>query len=113
LSEQLDDTEVDSKKDLRNLEVALQLLWEKARLVSENLLQLKQENRQLKEKLGEFERSRGTREAELETRERTIQDLRATIANLQANGTGAFNREERESMQEKIKGLIEKLNGRL
>ncbi len=105
--------EVTQPKDLRSLEASLQLLWEKARRVSEVILQLKESNQQLRVKVAELEEREQEMRTALEAKEKEVDRLRHDVQRLQMNGSEAFTKEEREAIKARIKELIAKINARL
>jgi hypothetical protein len=131
LPEQLLDAETAEKKDLRQLEESLQLLWEKARLVSDLLLRLKTENKELQGRLSslELKERRSSEELrqreqelelkerrwteELQQREHEIEQVRVQLAHAQSNGNSLFSKEESETLKSRLKELINKINSRL
>lgn len=113
MPEQQVEPEVTQPKDLRSLEASLQLLWEKARRVSEVILQLKEANQQWKGRVAELEQREQEMKAALEVKEKEVERLRHDVQKLQMNGSEAFTKEEREAMKARIKELIAKINARL
>jgi chromosome segregation ATPase len=113
LSEQLMDAGTTEKKDLRQLEESLQLLWEKARRVSDLILRLKAENKELQGRVSSLElKERGCVE-ELQNREQMLKEVRAQLAQMQSNGKSLFSKEELETLKIRLKELIFKINSRL
>ena len=113
MPEQLIDAETAEKKDLRQLEEALQSLWEKARLVSDLLLRLKTENKELQSKLSSLELQERRWTEEIRQREREMEDVRAQLAHAQSNGSSLFSKEESEALKARLKELIVKINSRI
>ena len=108
-----EDTELASKRDLKQLAGSIQELWSKARRVSEMLLQVRGENAQLKSKNAELELSERESKARLEQREQELHKLRIEYVQLQSNGSSIFSKEEKDELKTKIKELISKINSRL
>ena len=108
-----EDTELASKKDLKQLATSIQELWSKARRVSELLLQLRGENGQLKSKIAELEQSERDGKARLEQREHELHKLKIDYVQLQSNGSSIYSKEEKDELKTKIKELISKINSRL
>ena len=108
-----EDTELANKKDLSHLAESIQILWTKARRVSDLLLQVRAENAQLKTRIAELERSEREVRARLEQREQELHMLKSEVVQLQSNGSSIFSKEEKEQMRGKVKELISKINSRL
>lgn len=104
---------VTDQKDLRSLESSLQSLWEKARRVSETILQLKEANQQLRRRVVELEAGEQLLKDSVSAKEKDLERLRHEVAKLQLNGSEAFSKEEKEAIKAKIKELIAKINARL
>lgn len=113
MPEQLIDAETTEKKDLRQLEESLQVLWEKARLVSDLLLRLKAENKELHSRLLSLEGKERRGAEELQRREQEIQEVREQLARAQSNGSNLFSKEESEALKVRLKELIARINSRL
>jgi hypothetical protein len=131
LPEQLLDIEMTDKKDLKHLEDALQILWDKARHVSDALLRLKAENKELQSRILslELKERRSTEELqhqisslelqkqhsmeELQNRERDLNEIRMQLAQAQSNGSSLFSKEESEVIKSRLKELIVKINSRV
>jgi chromosome segregation ATPase len=108
-----EDTELANKKDLKHLAESIQVLWTKARQVSDLLLQVRAENAQLKTKVAELERSEREVRTRLEQREQELHKLRTEYVQLQSNGSSIYSKQEKEELRTKIKELISKINSRL
>lgn len=104
---------VSDQKELRNLETSLQSLWEKARRVSETLLQMKESNQMLRGRVAELEQSERQLRETLMGKEKDLERLHHEVAKLQLNGSEAFTKEEKEALKAKIKEMIAKINARL
>jgi len=127
LPEQLIDAGAVEKKDLKQLEVSLQSLWEKARFVSDELLRLKKENRELQNRISSLEIKESQWAESLRQREQEFEDVtgqleksgheigevRKQLELAQLNGSGLFSKEESEVIKTRLKELIEKINSRL
>jgi hypothetical protein len=113
LPETQEETELAGKKELKNLAVAIQDLWSRARRVSDLLLQERAENARMKAKLVELEQSERNALSRLEQREHELSRLRLEYAQLQTNGSSIYTKEEKEALQAKIKEMISKINSRL
>jgi hypothetical protein len=113
LPEQIIGTETGEKRDLRQLEESLQSLWEKARLVSDLLLQLKAENKELHSKLSSLELKERRWAEESRRREQEMEEVRGQLAHEQSNGRSLFSKEESEALKSRLKELILKINSRI
>lgn len=113
MPEQQVEPEVMSGKDIKTLESSLQLLWEKARQVSEALLQIKEANVALRNRVSELEAGERQLQEELAGRERELDRVRQELTRLQPNGSEVFSKEEKEALKARIKELITKINARL
>jgi chromosome segregation ATPase len=111
--EQLFDAETVEKKDLRQLEESLHVLWEKARNVSDVLLRLKAENKELHGRISSLELKERRWAEELQSRERDLEEIRSQLAGAQSNGRSLFSKEESETLKLRLKELIVKINSRL
>ena len=111
--EQLFDTETVEKTDLKQLEESLQVLWEKARLVSDELLKLKAKNRELQNRLSGLEDNDRRKDEELKRRERELLEMHDQLEHAQSNGSSLFSKEELETVKLRLKELITKINSRL
>ncbi len=107
------DTEAAKTHDLRHLEESLQKLWDKARLVSDAIIRLKEENKELQDRIASLEATEGRLSSEGREREQELQRVRAQLQHLQSNGSGVFNRQEQEDLKVRVRELIGKINSRL
>lgn len=110
---QLTDAEAVENKGLRQLEASLQSLWEKAHLVSDQLLRLKSENKELQNRILSLESKESRWSEELRQRERELEKIHEQLAKAQSNGNSLFSKEESEALKIRIKELIVKVNSRL
>jgi len=113
LPEQLIDTETMDKKGLKRLEDALQILWDKARLVSDVLLRLKEENKELQNRILSLELKEHRSMEELQRREHDLNEIRTQLEHAQSNGNSFFSKEESEVLKSRLKELIVKINSRV
>ena len=113
MPEQLIDTEMTDKKGLKRLEDALQILWDKARLVSDVLLKLKAENKELQSQILSLELKERRSMEELQRREHDLNEIRTQLAQAQSNGSSLFSKEESEVLKSRLKELIMKINSRV
>jgi DNA repair exonuclease SbcCD ATPase subunit len=113
LPEQLIDTEMTDKKGLKRLEDALQALWDKARRVSDVLLQLKAENKELQSRILGLELKERRSMEELQHREHDLNEIRTQLEQTQSNGSSLFSKEESEVIKSRLKELINKINSRV
>ncbi|MBF8293835.1 MAG: hypothetical protein HW389_380 [Bacteroidetes bacterium] len=105
--------EVLSGKDIKTLENSLEALWDKARRVSEVLVQLKETNGVLQRKVEDFEIVEQNLKQELVAKERELERLRQEALRLQSNGSNILTKEEKEALKARIKDLIGKINSHL
>jgi hypothetical protein len=113
LPEQLIDTEMADKKDLKHLEDSLQILWDKARRVSDVILKLKAENKELQNRISGLELKEHRSIEELQRRENDLNEIRMELAKVQSNGSSLFSKEESEVFKSRLKELINKINSRV
>jgi len=102
-----------SGKDIKTLETLLEALWDKARRVSEVLVQLKETNGVLQRKVEDFEVVEQNLKQELAVKERELERLRQEALRLQSNGSNILTKEEKEALKARIKDLIGKINSHL
>jgi chromosome segregation ATPase len=113
LPEQQVEPEVMSGKDIESIESALQALWEKARHVSETVIQLKEMNVTLQGRVEELEHSEQRLKQELLGREKELERVRQGVVRLQSNGSDALTKEEKEALILRIRDLITKINSHM
>ncbi len=113
MPEQLFDADTVEKRDLKQLEESLRVLWDKARHVSDALLHLKAENKELQGRLSSLELKERRWAEELQRRERDLEEVRNQLAQAQSNGKSLFSKEESEALKLRLKELIVKINSRL
>jgi len=113
LPEQLIDTEMADKKDLKHLEDSLQILWDKARRVSDVILKLKAENKELQNRISGLELKERRSVEELQRRENDLNEIRMELVKAQSNGNSLFSMEESEVLKSRLKELINKINSRV
>jgi len=113
LPEQLIDTEMADKKDLKHLEDSLQILWDKARRVSDVILKLKAENKELQNRISGLELKERRSVEELQRRENDLNEIRMELVKAQSNGSSLFSMEESEVLKSRLKELINKINSRV
>jgi chromosome segregation ATPase len=99
--------------DIKDIESSLQKLWERARRLSEVILQLRKENEQLRSTLAEHQDSEHSLSASMRRKEQELAGVQAELKKLQQNGSSFLNREEKEALTAKIKELISKIDARL
>jgi chromosome segregation ATPase len=105
--------EVMSGNDIKSLESSLQALWEKARQVSEILVQLREKNVMLQGRVEELEESDQRLKQELQGREKELERVRQEALRLQSNGSNVLTKEEKEALKSRIRELITKINSHL
>jgi len=113
LPDQHVEAEVMSGKDIKTLETSLEALWEKARRVSEVLVQLKETNSALQKKVEDLEIVERGLKQELAGKERELDHLRQEALRLQSNGSNILTKEEKEALKARIKDLISRINSHL
>jgi len=113
LPDQHVEAEVISGKDLKTIETSLESLWDKARRVSDVLVQLKETNGVLQNKVEDLEAVAETLKQELVTKDRELERLRQDALRLQSNGSNILTKEEKEALKARIKDLIGKINSHL
>ena len=102
-----------SGKDIKSLETSLEALWDKARRVSEVIVQLKDSNVELRKKVQDLEGSQQRLKEDLVSKERELERLRQEALRLQSNGSNILTKEEKEALKARIKDLIGKINSHL
>jgi septal ring factor EnvC (AmiA/AmiB activator) len=107
------EAEVISGKDIKTIETSLEALWDKARRVSEVLVQLKETNGVLQKKVEDLESTEQNLKQELAAKERELERLRQDALRLQSNGSNILTKEEKEALKARIKDLIGKINSHL
>ena len=107
------EAEVMSGKDIKTLELSLEALWEKARRVSDVLVQLKETNAALQKKVEDLESIERGLKQELSGKERELERLRQDALRLQSNGSNILTKEEKEALKARIKDLITRINSHL
>jgi DNA repair exonuclease SbcCD ATPase subunit len=113
LPDQHAEAEVISGKDIRSLETSLEALWEKARRVSEVLVQLKDANGDLRKKVEDLESVEQLLRQELAERVHEVERLRQEAIRAQSNGSNILTKEEKEALKARIKDLISKISSHL
>jgi len=113
LPDQQTEAEVISGKDTKTIESSLEALWDKARRVSEVLVQLKETNGVLQKKVEGLESVEQNLKQELAAKERELERLRQDALRLQSNGSNILTKEEKEALKARIKDLIGKINSHL
>ena len=107
------EAEVISGKEIKTLESSLEALWEKARRVSESLVQLKESNASLQKKVEDLETLERGLKQELVGKERELERLRQEALRIQSNGSNILTKEEKEALKARIKDLIIRINSHL
>ena len=107
------EAEVISGKDIKTIESSLEALWDKARRVSEVLVQLKETNGALQKKVEDLEIVEQNLKQELTSKDRELERLRQDALRLQSNGSNILTKEEKEALKARIKDLIGKINSHL
>jgi signal transduction protein with GAF and PtsI domain len=113
LPDQHVEAEVISGIDVRSLETSLETLWDKARRVSEVLVQLKEVNGDLRKRMEDLEAVEQRLMRELADKEREVERLRQEVLRVQSNGSNILTKEEKEALKARIKDLITKISSHL
>ncbi len=114
MSQHSTDTEVVLSKEGNVLEEALKSVWEKVRLASQLINQLRDEKRALGVRADELERQVSSIRSELLVKDQELKRLRTEhIQLLNANGHQTFSDEDKENLKVKIRDLISKINSYL
>ena len=113
MPDQQAEAEVMSGKEIKTLESSLEALWEKARRVSDVLVQLKEENGVLQKRVTELEAEESRLKQELAGRDQELARLHQDALRLQSNGSNILTKEEKEALKARIKDLITKINSHL
>jgi signal transduction protein with GAF and PtsI domain len=113
LPDQHVEAEVENGKEIRNLETSLETLWEKARRVSEALVQMKEVNGDLRKRLEDLEAVEQRLMRELADKEQEVGRLRQEVLRVQSNGSNILTKEEKEALKARIKDLITKMSSHL
>ena len=100
-------------RDIKEIESALGRLWERARRVSEMVVELRKENQQLRESLAEHEQSAQSLADAVRRKEGELAGLQSELRKLQQNGSSFLAKDEKEALAAKIKELISKIDSRL
>ena len=107
------EAELVSGKDIRSLETSLETLWEKARRVSEVLVQMKETNGDLRKRVEDLEAIEQRLMPELADKVREVERLRQEAIRAQSNGSNILTKEEKEALKARIKDLITKISSHL
>lgn len=113
MPDQQSEAEVVSGKDVRSLETSLETLWEKARRVSEALVQMKEMNVDLRKRMEDLEAVEQRLMLDLADKEREVERLRQEVLRVQSNGSNMLTKEEKEALKARIKDLITKISSHL
>ncbi len=101
-------------KDVTILDEALKSVWDKVRLASQLINQLRDEKRKLNVRTEELDRLVSSLRSEVLGKDQELKRLRAEHAQLlNANGHQAFTDEDKENLKGKIRDLISKINSYL
>jgi predicted RNase H-like nuclease (RuvC/YqgF family) len=131
LSELQTEIEIKPTIDASMLEASLGKLWERARLVSDLVMRLKEENKSLRDQTSRLELETGElrsseqrlREqldeisaqlrSQIESSQRELMQLKHELIHAQTNGSEIFSKEEKEALRARMKELIVQINSRL
>lgn len=96
------------------LDGAIRRLWERARLVSELVQQLRSENAGFRSRVEQLESAERRLQQQLQEREEAVRRVESELQQIQnRNGDSIFSKEEQEHIVSTIKELIQKLDSRL
>lgn len=114
LNQRQAETEYVIAKDEEVIEETLRGLWGRARAASNLIGQLREERGAMNHRLNELDSELRSLRAELITRDQELKRLRAEHSQLiSSNGHEFFSADERESLKNKIRDLIAKINSHL
>lgn len=106
--------EVTMTKDGVAVEEELKAVWEKVRLATHLIAQLRDEKRTITTRAEELERQVAALRSDLQARDAEIKRIRAEHAHIaSSNGQQSFSEEEREAIKNRIRELISKINSYL
>jgi predicted RNase H-like nuclease (RuvC/YqgF family) len=108
------ETEINMIKDEGAVETALKAFWDKARAASELITRLRDELRALGERTERQERELLDLHADILGKDQELKRLRAEHAQLvKSDGKEFFTDEEKESLKNRIRELLAKINSHL
>ena len=108
------ETEEVLSKEVNILDDALKSVWDKIRLATQLIGQLRDEKRKLTVRVDELDRQVATLRTDVISRDQELKRLRSEHAQLlNANGHQAFTDEDKENLKGKIRDLISKINSYL
>jgi uncharacterized protein YoxC len=99
--------------DIKDVASSLQNLWERARRVSDLVVQMRKENEELRQSLLHHEESERTLSETVQRKEQELERVQAELHKLQENGSSFLKHDEKAALTEKIKDLISKIESRL
>ena len=106
--------DVTMPNDASSLDDMLKSVWDKIRLATHLISQLRDEKRLLASRTEELERQVASLRTEIQSKEHEIKRLRSEHAQLaNANGQQSFSDEEKVAVKERIRDLISKINSYL
>lgn len=106
--------DVTTAKDVKPLDEALRILWQRIRTATESLTRLREENSSMRQTLQDLERQVASLRGEMLRKDEEIKRLRTEQAHARNNdGAGGFPPEEREILKARIRELIAKINSHL
>ncbi len=108
------ETETTMSKEVNTLDEALKSVWDKIRLATHLISQLREEKQILSARVDELERQMTLLRSDLSMKDQELKRLRAEHSQLlNANGQQRFTEEEKENIKSKIRDLISKINSYL
>jgi chromosome segregation ATPase len=106
--------EITMSKDASTMDEVLKSVWDKVRLATHLISQLREEKRAINNRLEELERQMASLRTELQSRDHEIKRLRTEHAQtVNTNGQQSFSEEEKEAIKNRIRDLISKINSYL
>ena len=106
--------EITMPKDVTALDEALKSVWDKVRMATQLISQLRDEKRIAASRTEDLERQVTSLRAEIQARDQEIKRLRAEHSQLvNANGQQSFSEEEKGAIKDRIRDLISKINSYL
>jgi len=101
-------------KDVNVLDEALKIVWDKIRLTTHLINQLREEKHTLLSRTSELERLVLSLRSDIQTKDQELKRLRAEHDQvLNSNGQQSFSEEEKEAIKNRIRDLISKINSYL
>ncbi len=101
-------------KNVNVLDEALKTIWDKIRLATHLIIQLREEKHRLVSRADELERLVSSLRSDIQTKDQELKRLRTEHAQvLNSNGQQSFTEEQKEAIKSRIRDLISKINSYL